>query len=229
MESDVVLPSKKELKEYLEEYSKIPDDMFERLIQLSENMTNKNVNNFIENAKNNLETKWDEIKFIFYFIPKATPRARFTRCRRHFYVSDAKNNQNLMINFCKENLKDFKMIATPCKFYADIYFPTPKGMTKEEKLRSELKLIHHVSKPDWDNLGKTYSDMVQNTIILDDSLIIEGKVTKYYSIKPRIEITILFPDLLTIMTKQNLFRADIFRLWLKSTNPIPEYALTMLR
>ena len=99
-----------------------------------------------------------------------------------------------MINFCKENLKDFKMIATPCKFYADIYFPTPKGMTKEEKLRSELKLIHHVSKPDWDNLGKTYSDMVQNTIILDDSLIIEGKVTKYYSIKPRIEITILFAD-----------------------------------
>ena len=188
------MPSKKEFKEYLQEYSKIPDDMFDRLIQLSENMSKKSINNFIENAKDNLETKWNEIKFIFYFIPKATPRARFTRFGGHFYVSDAKNNQNLMINFCKENLKDFKMISTPCKFYADIYFPIPKGMTKEEKLRSELKLIHHISKPDWDNIGKTYSDMIQNTIILDDSLIVEGRVTKYYSTKPRIEITVLYAD-----------------------------------
>ena len=200
MESDVVLPSKKELKEYLEEYSKIPDDMFERLIQLSENMTNKNVNNFIENAKNNLETKWDEIKFIFYFIPKATPRARFTRFGGHFYVSDAKNNQNLMINFCKENLKDFKMIATPCKFYADIYFPTPKGMTKEEKLRSELKLIHHVSKPDWDNLGKKYSDMSNSNLWLDDTLVISGTVNKFYSVLPRVEIQLMYLN--TLYTRQ---------------------------
>ena len=85
------MPSKKELKEYLQEYSKIPDDMFDRLIQLSENMSKKSINNFIENAKDNLEIKWNEIKFIFYFIPKATPRARFTRFGGHFYVSDAKN------------------------------------------------------------------------------------------------------------------------------------------
>ena len=188
------MPNKKELLEYCKEYAKIPDDMFSRLLDLASGMTTKNINDFNINAKNNLETKWNEIKFIFFFIPKATPRARFTRFGGHFYVSDAQNNQKLMKDFCKEQLKDFKMIATPCKFYCDLYFPTPKGMNKEEKLRAELKLIRHMKKPDWDNIGKTYSDMIQNTIILDDSLIIDAGVSKYYSTKPRVEITIMYAD-----------------------------------
>ena len=61
----------------------------------------------------------------------------------------------------KENLSEFELITTACKFYCDCYFPIPKSMTKNEKLRAELKLVNHLSKPDWDNLGKTYSDMIQ--------------------------------------------------------------------
>ena len=67
-------------------------------------------------------------------------------------------------------------------------------MNKSEKLRAEMGLINNLTKPDWDNLGKTYSDMIQNTIIMDDSLIIEGTVRKFYSSKPRIELTIEYAD-----------------------------------
>lgn len=188
------MPSKKELVDYDRTYGVISTDMLDRLYELLDKMNGKSIEKFKNNVQKNLDTKWNVIKFIFYFIPKATPRARFTKFGGHFYVSDAQNNQKLMLDFCKNNLKDFPIITTACKFYCDVYFPTPKGMTNEEKIRAELKYIRHLSKPDWDNIGKTYSDMIQNTIIMDDSLIIEGSVSKYYSIKPRIEITIEYAD-----------------------------------
>ena len=63
-------------------------------------------------------------------------------------------------------------------------------MSSVDKVLAEMKLIRPVSKPDWDNLGKSYSDMIQGVLLQDDSIIIEGLSRKYYSIKPRVEITI---------------------------------------
>ena len=63
-------------------------------------------------------------------------------------------------------------------------------MRENEKILAEMGYIRPISKPDWDNVGKTYSDMIQGTLLFDDSLIIEGISRKFYSIKPRIEIKI---------------------------------------
>ena len=67
-------------------------------------------------------------------------------------------------------------------------------MNKVDTVLAELGWIRPITKPDWDNLGKTYSDMIQSTLLEDDSLIIEGTSKKYYSLKPRIEIHIEWAD-----------------------------------
>ena len=188
------MPSKKELKQYEEKYGEVTNDCLERIYNFIDGINDRQLENVRKDIENNLNTKWKSISFIFYFIPKATPRARYTGFGKHFYVSDAMNNRKLMEDFVKNELSDFNLITTACKFYCDCYFPTPKTMTKSEQLRAEMKLINNLSKPDWDNLGKTYSDMIQNTIIMDDSLIIDGRVRKYYSSKPRIELTIEYAD-----------------------------------
>ena len=61
-----------------------------------------------------------------------------------------------------------------------------------DTILAELGLIKPITTPDWDNLGKTYSDMVQKHLLLNDSLITDGSVSKRYSLKPRIEITITY-------------------------------------
>lgn len=188
------MPNKKDLIEYGEKYGDVSKDCLDRIYDLLDNLSDRQLRDMRANIQDNIETKWNYISFVFWFLPKATPRARYTGFGKHFYVSDAMNNQKLMQSFVKEHLADFPMITTSCKFYCDAYFPTPSSMTKEEKVRAELKLIRHMSKPDWDNLGKTYSDMIQNTIIMDDSIIVDSKVSKYYSTKPRIEITIEYAD-----------------------------------
>lgn len=188
------MPNKKELKLYQEEYGKVSNDCIERIYNFLDGLNNKQLETLRYDIENNLQTKWKSVSFIFYFIPKATPRARFSGFGKHFYVSDAMNNRKLMEKFVKENLSDFELITTACKFHCDCYFPIPKSMSKTEQLRAEMKLVNHLSKPDWDNLGKTYSDMIQNTIIMDDSLIIDSTVRKFYSSKPRIELVIEYAD-----------------------------------
>ena len=188
------MPNKKELKLYQEEYGKVSNDCIERIYNFLDGLNNKQLETLRYDIENNLQTKWKSVSFIFYFIPKATPRARFSGFGKHFYVFYAMNNRKLMEKFVKENLSDFELITTACKFHCDCYFPIPKSMSKTEQLRAEMKLVNHLSKPDWDNLGKTYSDMIQNTIIMDDSLIIESTVRKFYSSKPRIELVIEYAD-----------------------------------
>jgi Holliday junction resolvase RusA-like endonuclease len=188
------MPNKKELKLYQDEYGEVSNDHLERIYNFLDGINERQLVGIRNDIENNLNTKWKTISFIFYFIPKATPRARLSGFGKHFYVADAMNNRKLMEKFVKQELSEFKVITTACKFYCDCYFPIPKTMNKSEKLRAELKLVNNLTKPDWDNLGKTYSDMIQNTIIMDDSLIIEGSVRKFYSSKPRIEITIEYAD-----------------------------------
>lgn len=191
------MPSKKELREYDEKYGDISNDLKERVLFLFENLNIniKNIDNIKKTIKKHKKVKWNEINLVIYFVPKATPRARYSGFTKKFYVSDAKNNSDIMREFVKQNMSEFPLITTPCEFHCTTYSPTPvNAMTKEEIILSELQYINLLAKPDWDNLGKTYSDMIQEHLILDDSNITFASVRKLYSIKPRIEIKIRFME-----------------------------------
>ena len=137
--------------------------------------------------------KWNHFGFTFYLVPKATPRPRSSRLpngRMMFYVRGAKDHKQ----FLKEYLKneDIQVIDTPIKFECKTYLPIPKGMPAATKICAELGLVRPIVKPDWDNLAKTYCDMIQGLLIQDDRLIVEGQLRKFYSVKPRVEIDLFY-------------------------------------
>ena len=136
--------------------------------------------------------KWKTVKYIIYLIPKASPRPRRS-LNGHFYVNGAADNKRFFKNFYKETL-NIPIIDTPCKFYCDSYLPIPSDMSLVNQVLAELGLIRPVKKPDFDNLAKTYSDMTQGVLLFDDALIIEGISRKWYSCKPRIEITFKYME-----------------------------------
>ena len=180
----------KKVEEYEISYGNIPEDFNERLVRLMKDLNIKpkdfdNIRSEIERIQNIPKYKID---FTFYFIPKATPRPRNSRFSKVFYVKKDMDYSELFRIFIEECTDiDFK-IVTPSVFTCKTYFPIPSNMTKTEKILAELGLIPYISKPDWDNLGKTYSDMVQKHFILDDSLMYKGEVEKSYSSKPTIII-----------------------------------------
>jgi len=98
----------------------------------------------------------------------------------------------IVANVVKEEKELLHLITKPCSFDVVTYMPIPKSMNIMDTTLAELGMIKPITTPDWDNLGKTYSDMVQKWLLLNDSLITDGSVSKRYSLKPRVEITITY-------------------------------------
>lgn len=183
----------KDEKEYIEKYGHIPSNRLERFIYLVKKLNIKRgIDKLFEEMHRINNIKWKRLDIVISLEPKATPRARSNRKMNVFYVKGASNNRKRFRKFMNNIGHD--MIITPIKFKCDIYVNISSGMSKIEKLLAELGFIRPINRPDWDNFGKTYSDMVQEQLILDDSLIIEGTVRKFYSCKPGVEISIEYME-----------------------------------
>lgn len=176
-------------KLYNDDYGDIRIDDTDRLLQyLNENPLSRTKKKISEEISRISRIEWETISFTLYLVPKATPRPRSNFKTHIFYVSGGKSNKEFfMKEFCK---LDLDMIVTPMKFYSSAYLPMPKSMPKIDQILGELGMIRPISKPDFDNLAKTYTDMITSSLIYDDALIIEGTMKKFYSWKPRVEVTI---------------------------------------
>lgn len=177
----------KEEKEYLERYSHLPDTQ-EELVQWFENhhkLDPKKVQDLINHIEN---IKWEEIEIELPIIPKASPRPKYSSKTGSFYVKGAKRTKKLVSKY----INQLGLIATRVEFELIIYQPTPSNMSVTEAYLAEKGLILPISKPDFDNVAKTYSDAIQDTLLVNDNIINPGKVTKYYSIKPRVIIKIRY-------------------------------------
>jgi hypothetical protein len=175
-------------KEYNKLYGDIPKYNNERIDYLLKdtNLKRNKLKVYDEIQRIN-SIKWKKKSFTLYIIPKATPRPRSGK-NGIFYVKGASDNKKFFKEFIKD--KELEIINTPCKIECISYLPISKSMNSVNKILAELGFIRPISKPDWDNLAKAYCDMIQGYLLEDDALIIEGISKKYYSIKPRVEITI---------------------------------------
>lgn len=136
-----------------------------------------------------IDKEWNKLSMTFYIEPKATPRPRLARFGG-FYVKGAAENKTFFKKYAKEN--NLPYINTECQIYIRCYLPTPKSMSKINKANAEVGNIRPLSKPDFDNLAKTYCDMMTGVLLSDDSIITKGTLEKFYSIKPRVEIDLLY-------------------------------------
>lgn len=180
----------KEEREYYQKYGNISTSLTDRLSALLQGNNRTLKGKIIEDIRNILGMKWETINLVVWLIPKPTPRPRYSSSSHTFYVKGSANNHKRFLKFLKKT--ELSRICTPCKFRVVSYLPTPSSMNKAEKILAELGLLCPISKPDWDNLGKAYSDMVQQALIMDDALIFSAESIKRYSIKPRVEIEISY-------------------------------------
>lgn len=179
-------------KEYNELYGDVPIDSLERIDYLLENKNlKKSKLRVYDEIKRILNIKWKKISYTIYLLPKATPRPRSGR-NGIFYVKGASDNKKFFEKYLIN--QDIPLITTPAKFHCVSYLPIPKSMNPVEQILAEMGFIYPTSKPDWDNLAKAYCDMIQGSILFDDSLVVEGSSKKYYSVKPRIEITVEYME-----------------------------------
>ena len=188
------MANKKEIVEYHNKFDHIPKDYEERLAWLYNDIkfTKQDLEKLMACIELLAEAEWEELLYIFYMVPRSTPRARQRKATQTFYVKDAHNKKEVFDQFIAACSDLQCVISTPTRLDCKIYMETPAGMSRLEKMAAELELIHHINAPDWDNLGKGYCDMIQKTLISNDSIVCRGAVEKFYSVLPRIEVTVRF-------------------------------------
>lgn len=202
---------KQKQKEYDNKYNNIPINYNERL----EWMVN-NYNLSTEKMDQILDYRYNIINNLFIYEckvvqlleePEGASRPRFRIINKSNFNMEAINNQFIHVytpnagsdyTYMKELTNDELiaingLINTPCFVDYDAYIKTPSNYNINEVFMSEIGLIRpNITKPDWDNIGKKYCDMYNHNIWLDDSMVIDGRVKKFYSILPRIEITLKY-------------------------------------
>ena len=179
---------KAQLEEYDMKYGMIPMENNNILSYLSNELklTDKDFEKIREQNEYAKSIPWETLKIILPIVPNPSPRPRYSSVSGCFYVTGASENKKLLKHFINDK---YNIIYTQTHFGVITYLPTPmSSMNRLEIYRAENKDIIPISNPDWDNLGKTYSDMIQKILILNDNIISKGLVEKYYSVKPRVEI-----------------------------------------
>lgn len=140
-------------------------------------------------------------------IPEGSERPRFRIINKsnfnkiaiesqfvHVYTPHAAEDHIYMKKLCDQELIQLDyLINTPCVCKYDAFYPIPSSYSTTDIFLSEIGLIRpNIDKPDWDNLGKKYCDMYNHNIWVDDSLVFDAEVHKYYSALPRVEISLRY-------------------------------------
>lgn len=194
--------------EYKDKYNSIPRDYDTRLVWLMDKLKLDNIDRTTITATINTmkeELYYTRFVIVLYEIPEGSPRPRYRVLRTNVSRAALINPKNIIVyspvgaidnRYMKRLMteSDFAwmdtFISTPCIVNYKAYLPIPSNFDKIETYLAELGVYPAISKPDWDNIGKKYSDMTNENLWLDDRLVIKGTVEKYYSVLPRIEITI---------------------------------------
>ena len=198
-------------KEYTAKFENIPIEYRDRLDWLYDKLRITDQQAFEILHKRDMminSLMYYDTKIVLFEIPEGAPRPRFRLINRsnlsnmamsnpnfiHVYSLTGKEDNVFMKRLMRQ--EDFnaldQMICTPCIIDIYAFLKTPSYYNKEDTILAEIGLHRPISKPDWDNLGKKYSDMFNANVWLDDTLVIDGSIHRYYSVLPRIEIRLRY-------------------------------------
>ena len=202
-------------EEYEKKFSHIPIDYKERLSWLYDTL--KITDQQAYEIMNQMDLMIAKLQYIdtmiiLFEVPEGSPRPRFRIVNRknlanmamansefiHVYSLTGREDNLFMKRLMEKEEFDAldSMICTPCTIDICTYHRTPSYFNKTQTILAEIGLERPIYKPDWDNICKKYSDMFNENVWLDDTLVIDGSIHRYYSVLPRVEIRIRYLNML---------------------------------
>lgn len=213
-------------KQYEMKYGNIPIDYTERLNWMVDyyNLSPAKMDEILlkrQNVLNNLfYYDYNVIELLEEPEGASRPRVRILKSNYnriamtdpmvHVYVPGASEDHRYMRQLVDHELIQLDgLISTPCDIEYNVYLKTPSNANVVDTFLCEIGLFRPpFSKPDWDNIAKKYCDMFNYNIWIDDTLVIDGSVHKYYSILPRVEIKLRY---LNCVYTKNFYNAMLAR------------------
>lgn len=195
--------------EYKEKFGNIPKDYKNRLLWMANNynLSEKNMIEILERRNNMIQNiQFFDFFIVLYMEPEGTPRHRYRLITPknymnaaivspyvHVYQPRASEDHNYLQRLVSSELIQLhQFIQTPFACNINAFFKTPSTYNRSDTFIAEIGLDFNIKKPDVDNVEKKYLDMFNQNIWLDDNMCFSGKLNKFYSILPRVEIHIQY-------------------------------------
>jgi Holliday junction resolvase RusA-like endonuclease len=195
--------------EYQQKYADIPRDYNDRLSWMASNyhLSESAMKEIIERRNNIIQNiEFQDFFVVLYMEPEGTPRHRYRLITPKNYMQAALNSPYVHIyqpraqedhTYLKklvssEIIQLERFIQTPFACNINAFFKTPTGYSRSDTFMAEIGLDFNIKKPDVDNIEKKYLDMFNENIWLDDNMCFSGRLNKFYSVLPRVEISIRY-------------------------------------
>lgn len=141
------------------------------------------------------QTPSGNISFVVYGepVPKARARVFFNKKANRVMSYTPKKTMGFEQLVATEAVKwrpSFGLIMTGITINIKIYKPIPKSMSKKKRDLAEKGLILPITRPDGDNYEKGIFDALKGVIWHDDGQIVDCHWQKFFSVTPRVEVTI---------------------------------------
>lgn len=205
--------SKKEkLLQYMNRYGAIPRDRVQRLEYLFDtlNIDDTKADEILQYRNDFINsTYYTTLHIVLYEEPEHTPRPRARIVHRsnlinaatgsndfiQIYSITGRENKEFMKMYTQQNIHELnQLLCTPCDIEYRVYFPTPRYYNKTQVIMAEIGLDRPIIKPDFDNIEKSYADAFTGNIWIDDIVVVDATIRKYYSVLPRVEILLKYQN-----------------------------------
>lgn len=139
------------------------------------------------------------IQFTVYGTPVGKGRPKFSTFNGHAtaYTPAKTVNYENLVKLSYQQQCGGKMYEKDIALAIDImaFFPIPKSVSKKKAAQMLSGFIKPTKRPDLDNVAKAVLDALNKIAFYDDSQIIALSMSKFYSDKPRTEISIRSDEL----------------------------------
>lgn len=121
--------------------------------------------------------------------PMGKERVRVTRAGHAFTPERTVNYEGRLALAAQAAMAGRAPLAGPLSVEVLAFMPIAESKSRKWKAAAVVGLERPTKKPDWDNIGKML-DALNLIVWTDDGQIVEGRVQKFYSNRPRIEIIV---------------------------------------
>lgn len=132
------------------------------------------------------------IQFTVYGEPVAQARPRASAVNGHVKMYDPQKSKDFKryVRLVASQYAPSSLLEGPLYLEVKVYKPSLKSFSKKKAQKAEQGSLRPISKPDVDNYVKGVKDACNKVIWKDDSQVVDLHVSKWYSEKPRVEVTV---------------------------------------
>lgn len=127
--------------------------------------------------------------------PVGKGRPRFVRATGRTYTPEKTASFEARLGYAAQAvMRNKQLLEGPLVILVMAFRSVPASWSEKKKQRAILQYLSPTSKPDADNFLKIVMDSMNKVVWNDDSQVVDARVVKKYSERPRLEISISLLD-----------------------------------